>query len=91
MTDETGMGSAVFAEPAASPVCHRVHGHTAPIFIPRFAPGKIRPFLAVCPKAVKHLFSPLGAYLESSNVIITGCWFPSSFQSTTRRAACPCW
>ena len=34
VTDETGMGSAVFAELAASPVCHRVHGHTTPIFIP---------------------------------------------------------
>ncbi len=34
VTDETGMGSVVFAEPAASPVCHRVHRHTAPIFIP---------------------------------------------------------
>ena len=35
VTDETGMGSAVFAEPAASPVCHRVHGHTGPYFHPR--------------------------------------------------------
>ena len=31
------MGSAVFAEPAASPVCHRVHGHTVPIFIRPFS------------------------------------------------------
>ena len=55
VTDETGMGSAVFAEPAASPVCHRVHGHNSPDFHSPVCPGKIRPFLAVCPKAVKHL------------------------------------
>ncbi len=31
VTDETGMGSAVVAEPVASPVCHRVR-HTDPLF-----------------------------------------------------------
>ena len=45
------MGSAVFAEPAASPGCHRVHGHTAPIFIPQDGP-----FLEVWYYSLERIF-----------------------------------
>ena len=89
VTDETGMGSAVFAEPAASPVCHRVHGHTAPIFI---SPDEASPHNATDMNSQPHppetrclLAWAFGPRNLMKNLWGSQSWLPPAFSRRLRQ------